>query len=164
MNFFKSVRVHISITVAVVIVVFICLIVGKRDISLIFLIFASGSIGGIINSYMRVKNIPLEMHALGEDATTNKIAILQVYVSPIVSGGFGIVFYVLCLTNIVGGDLFPNFSGTDTVYENVLQMFKKVKPKTNLDANKALIWAFIAGFSERLVPNVLDSAIKKTKP
>lgn len=38
-----------------------------------------------------------------------------------------------------------------------------VKPATNLDIGKMLIWAFVAGFSERLIPNVLDRLARQAE-
>ena len=60
------------------------------------------------------------------------------------------------MTGLLGGELFPHFSSTDDAFETMSLFLTKVKPLTNLDTGKVLIWSFVAGFSEKLIPNVLD--------
>lgn len=152
----RAIRFHLAMTVSVVIVALVMALVMFRDnISLIFLIFMTGYAGGIISTYLRVKDVPAGTTQL-DNPTANRIAILQVYVSPLVSGFFGLVFYALCLTGIISGSIFPDFDGLDTQYQSVWCMFQVVQPAMQVDAAKAILWGFVAGFSERLVPNVLD--------
>ena len=49
-------------------------------------------------------------------------------------------------------------------YNSLSEMVDTLTPATNRDAAKAVVWAFIAGFSERLVPNVLDAVAKTAVP
>ena len=162
MILFHTIRFHISITVAIVIITMLAaLVLGRESTSLIFLIFLAGYTGGIINSYLRVKVLSVEEIQL--KSIGNRLAIIQVYVSPLVSGIFGLVFYGFCLTNLVAGGLFPSFSGLEKNYESIYQIFIDVKPAAQIDAIKAILWGFIAGFSERLVPNVLDNIGKDLK-
>jgi hypothetical protein len=39
----------------------------------------------------------------------------------------------------------------------------KIVPEKTLDAAKALLWAFIAGFSEKLIPNILDKLAQQAE-
>ena len=88
--------------------------------------------------------------------TTNLLAIIQVYVSPMVAGVFGFMLYSLFVSGIIQGSLFPAFNGLEGTFTTVSSLFKNVHPAKQLDAAKSLIWAFIAGFSEMMVPNILD--------
>lgn len=90
------------------------------------------------------------------DPMVNSLAIIQIYVTPIVAGVFGVVLYSLFLTDMLSGALFPNFEGLDEEYNTIVEFFSRVGPKEQIDAAKAIVWAFIAGFSERFVPNILD--------
>lgn len=110
-------------------------------------IFLTGAGGGVISTYFRLKNLaPINIEAN---------AILQVYITPIVAGLLGWICYAFFLTGMLKGPLFPEFKGYEEEYENILSVFS-ITPLKSLDAAKALLWAFIAGFSEKLIPNILD--------
>ena len=51
------------------------------------------------------------------------------------------------------------FSAIATVYEFAYNTV----PETNLDAAKAIVWAFVAGFAEGFVPNFIDKLINDTE-
>ena len=110
-------------------------------------IFLTGAGGGIISTYFRLKNLaPTHMESN---------AILQVYITPIMAGLLGWICYAFFLTGMLKGPLFPEFKGQTEVYTNIISVFSII-PATSLDAAKALLWAFVAGFSEKLIPNILD--------
>jgi hypothetical protein len=48
------------------------------------------------------------------------------------------------------------------VYDTFQKFAPGANPATNQDAAKAIVWAFIAGFSEGLVPNFIDKIVKET--
>ncbi len=120
---------------------------ARGDIPLTLAIFLIGAGGGVISTYFRLKNIA------PEHLETN--AILQIYVSPVVAGLLGWVSYAFFLTGMLQGPLFPAFTGADAAYTDLGSIFH-ITPATSLDAAKALLWAFVAGFSEKLIPNILD--------
>ena len=73
------------------------------------------------------------------------------------------VMYGLCLSGLLQGALFPKFTQTGTAYTGVGTFLNTIGPETNLDTAKALIWAFIAGFSERFIPNILDRLVAQAE-
>jgi hypothetical protein len=77
-------------------------------------------------------------------------------------GVFGVIFYLTLLSGVVQGDLFPSFEGLNDEYSSLFDMFHNTTPSENHDAAKAVFWGFLAGFSERFVPNILDKAGKRT--
>ena len=117
------------------------------EVPLTLAIFLIGAGGGVISTYFRLKNLaPTQMESN---------AILQVYITPIIAGLLGWICYAFFLTGMLKGPLFPDFKGQSEVYVNIISVFS-ITPATSLDAAKALLWAFVAGFSEKLIPNILD--------
>lgn len=122
---------------------------GKEGdiVPLTLAIFLTGAGGGVISTYFRLKNMaPVNMESN---------AILQVYITPIIAGLLGWICYAFFLTGMLKGHMFPEFKGQGDAYQNILSVFN-IMPLTSLDAAKALLWAFVAGFSEKLIPNILD--------
>ncbi len=61
------------------------------------------------------------------------------------------------------GPLFPKFVDlSKEKYDSLASVFLIV-PASPLDAAKALLWAFVAGFSEKLIPNILDQLAKRAQ-
>lgn len=62
--------------------------------------------------------------------------------------GSGLLIYLLFASKMITGDLFPDLEGYSALshpsFENGLQLYGKL-----------MLWAVIAGFSERLIPDVL---------
>jgi len=161
-NAMKTIRFHSML--AVVFYVFVFLIVLYRvkhyAVDFLFLLLLSGALGGAISTYIRVKSLPLMDK---EQSIIKVLAICQIYITPIVAGIFGFLLYLLFASGIVTGALFPEFSGLEAPFETAQSMIDVVRTKTNLDSIKALVWAFIAGFSERMVPNILDKIVKESE-
>jgi len=119
------------------------------------LVIFAGAVGSVVNNYYRLAKLSEADKAAAEQLESSVLT-LQIYVSLLISGILGLVMYGLCMTGLLAGQLFPQFSGTDSAYRNMVSFLTDVFPTTNLDTGKVLIWSFIAGFSERLIPNVLD--------
>jgi hypothetical protein len=66
----------------------------------------------------------------------------------------GIIFLLLFIGNFLSGNLFPAISsGGDPAFIASTIHF--------VDWAKIMIWCFISGFSERLIPNMLDNLVTK---
>ena len=126
-----------------------------NGVSLLFLVFLVGTIGGIANTYRRIASLSGESEITATEPQA-RIMILQVYMSCLFGGVFAIVAYALLMTGIVKGALVPDFDGLGTVYSDVISFFRSIRPSTSLDAVKCLLWAFVAGFAEKWIPNMLD--------
>ena len=63
---------------------------------------------------------------------------------------------------ILQGTFFPEFSHVlQEGYDSFKLFAQGVNPATNQDAAKVILWAFIAGFSEGLVPNFIDKIARE---
>ena len=127
---------------------------------LLLLVFCAGSVGAVINNYYRLAKLSAEDKVTLE-ALDGTVFTMQIYVSVLISGVLGFVMYGLFLSGLLQGDLFPKFKSTDANFTDIFVLLETVSPNQNVDTAKAIVWAFIAGFCERLVPNVLDRLVNQ---
>lgn len=116
--------------------------------------FLCGIIGGFVSVQQRIPKIS------NDELTLLTRSWFQILLVPIFGGVFSLVLYALFLSEIIRGELFPDFfmpkpgtSGPDDQF--MLSLFTKTYPATGQDLGKFLFWSFVAGFSERFVPQIV---------
>jgi hypothetical protein len=119
--------------------------------------FGCGLIGGFVSIQQRVRNFG------DEELDLLSQSWFQILLIPVYGGIFALVLYLGFLSNIVEGPLFPHFAGPAftqpiPLSQDVAAFFTQTYPATGPDLTKLLFWSFVAGFSERFVPQILDSA------
>lgn len=72
----------------------------------------------------------------------------------IVGSVFGMILLLLFIGGFVAGNLFPNFN--DVGFYRIYWGFSSTEGWARL-----FVWAFIAGFSERLMPNLLENVARR---
>lgn len=127
------------------------------------LIFVSGTVGGALNSFRQLQNLTMDK-VERSGATTERLITIQIYLSPFVGGVFAFVLYTIFMAGFVQGSLFPVFASGEQAYTNYSNFATQNIPATNSDVAKAIVWAFIAGFSEGLVPNFISKIAKDAGP
>ncbi|MEM9446828.1 MAG: hypothetical protein AAGA18_15920 [Verrucomicrobiota bacterium] len=95
-----------------------------------------------------------------KDEATYFILKLQIFLSPIFGGLFAFVLYGIFASGIIQGELFPNFKSAEEEFITPYEYSSNTLPATNADFSKAILWAFIAGFTEGFVPNFIDKLVK----
>lgn len=71
---------------------------------------------------------------------------------------FALVLYVGFAGGIIQGALFPRFGDLqDADYQHMMDFLDVCKPQHNRDVAKMMFWAFIGGYMERFVPNLISS-------
>lgn len=127
---------------------------------LCLVIFMVGTVGGTANNFRRVQKMAGGSIAK-LDVTTMRLITIQIYTSPILGGVFAFALYLIFMVGLLEGTFFPKFKFAGEAYESFATFAALTEPATNADVAKAVIWAFIAGFSERLVPNFIDKIAKE---
>lgn len=157
----KRLIVMTAIAVVIVMVIFgLTFIFGSR-LMLSHLTFMCGIIGGFVSIQQRLKKVS------DDELTLLAKSWFQIVLIPIFGGIFALVLYVIFLSGIIDGHLFPNFSmpdppkdGADDAF--MIALLKETYPKTGPDLAKLLFWSFVAGFSERFVPQIVGKITKES--
>jgi len=118
--------------------------------------FCSGLIGGFVSIQQRIKKVS------EEELDLLSRSWFQVLLIPVYGGIFALVLYLAFLSRIIEGPLFPAFSipgfSTPPSTEDMKNLFAYTYPSTGVDFAKLVFWCFIAGFSERFVPQIISGA------
>jgi hypothetical protein len=151
---FGNVRFHALLAPALLIGAFLgsYLFFPSAKVSNVFSLFCLGALGGTLNTYFRLRDLPAPLKLSTSD---NLLAIQQVYVSPVLAGALAIVMYIFLVGKFIDGPLFPAFQ-TPEVPNRFIDFLWNSTVVDAASAAKLCFWAFSAGFVEKLVPNILD--------
>ena len=71
--------------------------------------------------------------------------------------------FVVFMSELLQGPLFPK-PKTGSDYVGLVAYLKEVGPEKTSDASKVILWSFVAGYSERFVPNLISQLINRAAP
>jgi hypothetical protein len=118
-------------------------------------------VGGFVSVQQRLPTIGLE--ELGE-LSRSWLSILLI---PINGGVFAIVLMLMFLSGILEGSLFPKYLHAPIDHTRLVESFQTwlsaTFPESGTDIAKLLFWSFVAGFSERFVPQIIRKAASKAE-
>lgn len=149
---------------------------GTTIISAPLAAFAAGVIGGFVGLQRRLKGMS------EDDLTLLANSWVYVCLSPLVGGILAVVVYILFISELLAGDLFPTFVPDDAAQtasvadatnsltamaaDSIQQATAAGKPKglsaifeihgTAADYGKMMFWSFLAGFSERFATDIIN--------
>ena len=120
----------------------------------ILLVICCGVLGGLVSTLRRIQAVSL-VNTPFTDTVELDFGQVGVFLSPLFGAVFAMALYLL----FMGGFLDATVSGT--------HIFPTLDPATgncvtDSDFSKLLVWSFIAGFAEKLVPDVLDRLAVKS--
>jgi hypothetical protein len=131
----------------------ITLATGKRFM-VSWACFGCGLVGGFVSIQQRLKNVS------DEELDLLSRSWFQILLIPVYGGIFALVLYLAFLSGIVEGTLFPRLSvpafGSPPTSADMKNLFTSTYPTTGVDLAKLIFWSFVAGFSERLVPQIIS--------
>jgi hypothetical protein len=115
--------------------------------------FSAGIIGGFVGLQRRLKVM--------SDDDLELLANSWVYVclSPLVGGILAVVLYVLFISTLISGDIFPEFvPDNQTLPPADHKGFSEIFAVhgQSVDYAKMMFWSFVAGFSERFVTDIIS--------
>jgi len=68
---------------------------------------------------------------------------------------FAMLLHLVFMAGLLEGPLFPTYSRSEDAFIDMAKFVLIVDPKTYADAAKIVVWSFIAGYSEKFVPNLI---------
>lgn len=129
---------------------------GASKTYLVSYVFMAGLIGGFVSIQQRLPAIASnELRELSKSW-------FSIVLIPINGGLFALVLMLMFLSGIVEGAMFPKYFHPPIDHNDLIKSFTywltNTFPDSGPDIAKLLFWSFVAGFSERFVPQI----IKKT--
>lgn len=115
--------------------------------------FAAGVIGGFVGLQRRLKSMS------EDDLELLAHSWVYIWISPLVGGVLAVVLYVLFISTLLSGDLFPSFEAIEVEpWEVEDQGFSRIFAVNGgtVDYAKMMFWSFVAGFSERFVTDIIS--------
>ena len=113
-------------------------------------VFFVGFVGGFVGLQRRLKSLP------ADELTLLANSWICIVLSPIAGAILAELVYVLFISGLLAGDMFPQFvadSGTPTHF-GFRSVFQVHCPSPS-DYAKVVFWSFVAGFSERFATNIV---------
>lgn len=133
--------------------------------TVLMVVAMAGALGGFVSALRRLYTF---QRVFPSDFFTNWHRVnlyLVIYslIPPLVGAIAASTLYVIFASGLVKGDMFPAFHLSDATrlpddFNNFVNNWQPIEPA---DYAKAIVWAFIAGFSERFVPDILERLSNK---
>jgi FtsH-binding integral membrane protein len=121
--------------------------------------FGVGVIGGFVSIQQRLKKLS------DEDLAHLDSSWVHIIIPPFFGGVFALLFYLFALSGILEGAMFPTFAipefSNPPTSEDIQKLLLETYPASGQDFARLAIWSFLAGFSERLVPDILKRTAGK---
>jgi hypothetical protein len=128
---------------------------------LVFVVVA-GAMGALVSFTQRVQSAPAYLNPL---ADLYELSRQRAMVPLLVASGIlgALLLYVSVCAHLIEGSLFPTIHSSPTTTSSVdtLAFLTQTGPESGTDYAKLLLWSFVAGFSERFIPNTLQRFIGK---
>jgi hypothetical protein len=119
-----------------------------QDIAMRHMVIVTASfIGGLWGAMFSIM-IGLRKRLDGGDLDDLKLQYRWLPARMLAGAGSGMLIYLLFASAMIGGDLFPDF------HDNAAMMRPDFSASLKL-YGKLLLWSVVAGFSERLIPDIL---------
>ena len=130
---------------------------GSSKVTALTLAVFMGVVGGFISFQRRVQGISNRGESMTDLAEL--AAGSGIYLAPLTGAVFAVLLYVMFGAGMLEGALFPKIVSASGAVPSGLSFStfsKAIGPATGADWCKLLVWSFLAGFAERLVPDTLD--------
>ncbi len=146
--------------------IIVLLVISVFKISLLPTVILAGALGAFFSSLMRLyryEDLPKAL--VGGGLRLHSFYLVIYSLVPMLIGAIAAaVLYVAFASGYIEGTLFPKFECyKDLTCDKFEDFVQNYRPKPPDGFAKVLIWGFLSGFSERLVPDLLLKITKSTE-
>jgi len=128
---------------------------GAEAYPISWFIIVAAIVGAVVNQPFR--------HAEMQHASAGWIA-AYLFWKCTVAVAFAFLLYMMFIAGLISGDMFPRFVKTTLEsggqYQGMQAFATQIDPESYKDVAKILVWSFIAGYSEKFVPNLISQILK----
>jgi hypothetical protein len=129
-------------------------------VATLLILMLAGSLGGFMSLLQRIQNTPT-----GGDPLISILVVqngaFSLYLAPISGAIFAVLLFLIFLGGLLSGAIFPEHLTHFHLWWGPVQ-WDGPAPAT-ADYAKLVVWCFIAGFAERLVPDTLDRLVNRAR-
>jgi hypothetical protein len=130
----------------------------QSHLSILTFVALAGAVGAIFSALTRLYSVEkLPQAIIRPDMKLRKWHLLMYALIPPLVGAIGALFFYLSIAaGLIQGEPFQRFAceALNSTCNSLNGLFQYL-PISATDYAKSLVWGFVAGFSERLVPNAL---------
>lgn len=136
----------------------------ETPIPIFLVVVLAGTMGAFFSSLQRLYDFKELPPVLYEKDFVDAYGALFIYsLVPVLIGGIAAaVLYLVFAGNLLSGSFFPAFGCTSskTGCADFGALVSNYAPEKASDYAKAILWGFVAGFAERLVPGLLNGFVQ----
>ena len=135
------------------------------EVPVLVLVVLLGILGAFFSALTRLYKVDEAGAALISPTVEHlggRYLLMYSFVPPVIGAIAAVVLYLIFIGKFLTGVLFPEIgcvAGKECA--TIQDLMHNYLPVHAEDYGKALVWSFIAGFSERLVPDLLQSLVAK---
>jgi hypothetical protein len=129
------------------------------------IVLAAGMLGAFVSLQRRVQSMSNAGDPVMSIFELNHGRV-SIYLSPIVGAVFALILYLLFIGKFLEGAIFPTMTsagGPFSLGMTLHDFTQATGPTAGTEYAKLLVWSFVAGFAEALVPDTLDRLTAKAK-
>jgi hypothetical protein len=138
------------------------------SVTMLMLVAAAGALGGFVSGLRRLYAFQrvFPVHFFKTRRRVDAYLIVYSMIPSLVGAIAAVTLYLIFASQLVKGDMFPAFhlSAINPKSDDFQNFIWNWQPVTSADFAKALVWSFLAGFSERFVPDLLDRLASSQQP
>jgi hypothetical protein len=131
---------------------------------LLSLVMLAGMIGAFFSALTRLYNVDQASMALISPTVQQlggRYLMMYSFVPPLIGAIAAVILYLAFVGKLLEGALFPKIGCSVGECATLLDVMNNIWPVKAEDYGKVMVWSFAAGFSERLVPDVLQGLVSK---
>ena len=129
-----------------------------------------GAVGGLVSTVRRIQTTRLDENVVVGLLEMSR-SLWSIYLSPLLGGVFAILLLLLFKGRLLSGELFPEFwpplgAGPAAAAPRPItfsEVLNSLHPVDGANYAKFVVWCFIAGFAEQLVPDALARVAKSSE-